>query len=76
MPTITTFLSTTTVEQADALQDSQTVTFKPRNFIPIPPFLHKPIQYLISKSNGNSILVLVECVKAVNYFDTLHAKDA
>ena len=42
--TITQILSTTTVEQADDLQDSQTVTFRPRNFIPITPFLLKPIQ--------------------------------
>ena len=44
VPTITQIFCTTTVEQADALQDSQTVTFKPRNFIPTPPFLLKPIK--------------------------------
>ena len=45
VPKIKMFLSTTTVEQADALQDRHTVNFKPRNFIPITLFLLKPIQY-------------------------------
>ena len=76
VPTITQILSITTVEQADALQDSQTVTFKPSDFIPIPPFLLKPIQDLISKSNGDSRVVLVECVKAVKDFDKKHANNA
>ena len=44
VPKITQILSTTPAEQADALQDSQTVSLKPRNFIPITPFLLKPIQ--------------------------------
>ena len=74
--TITQILSKTTVEEADALQDSQKVTFKPRNFIPIPPFLLKLIQYSISKSTGDSRVVLVKCVKSVKDFDTKHANDA
>ena len=76
MPTITQMLRTATVEQADSLKDSQTVTFKPRNFIPIPLFLIKPIKYSISKSYGYSRVVLVECVKAVKDFDKKHAKNA
>ena len=73
--TITQILSKTTVEEADALQDSQKVTFKPRNFIPIPPFLLKPIQYSISKPNGYSRVMLVECVKTVKDFDKKYAND-
>ena len=76
MPTITEILSTKTVEQADTLQDNQTVTFWPRNFIPIPPFLLKPIQDSISKPNGDSRVLLVECVKVVKDFDKNHANDA
>ena len=76
VPTITQILSTTTVGQADALQDSQTVTFKSRNIIPIPLFLLKPIQDSISKSNGDSRVVLVECVKSVKEFDTKHANNS
>ena len=52
------------------------MTFKPRNLIPILPFLLKPIQDSISKSNGDSRVVLVECVKAVKDFDKKHAKNA
>ena len=43
VPTITQLLSTSKVGQADYLQDSQTLTYKPRNFIPITLFLIKPI---------------------------------
>ena len=67
---------TTTVEQTDALQDSQTVTSKHSNFIPIPPFLLKSIKDSISKSNGDSRVVLVQCVKEVKDFDTKHSNDA
>ena len=73
---ITHILSTTTVEQEDDLQYSLTVTLKPRNFIPIPPFLLKPIQDSISKSNGDSRVVLVQCVKEVKDLDTKHSNDA
>ena len=76
VPTITQKFFTTTVEYSDALQDSQTVTFKPRNFIPVPPLILKPIQDSISKSNGDSRVVLVECVKAVKDFNTKHTKHA
>ena len=64
------------MEQADYLQDNQIVTIKPRNFTPIIPFLLKPIQYSISKSKGDSKVVIVECVKAVKYFDTNHENNA
>ena len=76
VPTITQIFSTTTVGQSDALQNSQSVIFKPRNFIPISPFILKPIQDAISKWNGDSRVVLVECVKAVKDFDTKHANNA
>ena len=76
VPTITQILSTATVEQADYLQYSQTVTYKPRNFIPITLFLIKPINDSVSKSYVDSRVVLVECVKAVKDFDTKHANNA
>ena len=52
------------------------MTFKPRNFIPNPTFLLKLIQDSISNSDGNSRVVLVECVKAVKDFDTKHSNNA
>ena len=76
VPTITQILCTTTVEQEDALQDIQTMTFNPRNFIQFPPFILQPIQDSISKSNGEYRVMLVKCVKAVNDFDTKHANYA
>ena len=50
--------------------------FKPRNFILIPPFILRPIQDSISKSNGDSRVVLVKCVKSVKDFDIKPANDA
>ena len=68
VPTITQIVSTTIVEQEYAIQDSQTVTFKPMNFIPNTLFLIKPINDSISKSYGDSRVVLVNCVKSVKEF--------
>ena len=75
VPSVTQILAVTSIENVDGLTDSATVTYKPRNLIPIPPFLLETIQTSISKSNGNSKPILVECVKAIKDFDTKHAND-
>ena len=74
-PAPTHILNVSSVEQVEALANSATVTYTPRNFVPVPPFLLEPIQKSISKSNGNSKVVLVDCVKAIKAFDQLHATD-
>jgi hypothetical protein len=74
-PTTTQVLAVSTEAEIDALTNSATVTYRPRNFIPIPPFLVDIVQNSISNSNGNSKYVLIDCVKAIKDFDTLHTND-
>ena len=51
-PTPTQILSCSNEAETDALMDSASVTFKPRNFIPVPPFLINAIHDAIGNSNG------------------------
>jgi hypothetical protein len=75
VPSPTALLSVSSSEEVDALTDSATVVYKARNLIPIPQFLIETIQNSISKSNGNSKLLLIECVKKIKEFDIEHAND-
>ena len=74
-PSPTNILNVNSIEQVDNLTDSVSVTYSPRNFIPIPPFLLNTIHNSISNSNGNAASVLVDCVKEIKTFDTDHATD-
>eukprot|EP00957_Ditylum_brightwellii_P095233 7253597-Ditylum_brightwellii.AAC.1 len=75
VPAVTTILAVETAEQVEALADSASVTYKPRNFIPIPPFLVPEVHKSIVKSNGDATSVLIDCVKAIKKFDTDHSGD-
>ena len=75
VPSPTALLNVSSEDEVTALTDSATVTYKPRNFIPIPQFLIETIQNSISKSNGKSKLMLIECVKKIKDFDVEHAND-
>jgi hypothetical protein len=74
-PSTTNILNVTSIEQVDQLTDSATVTYSPRNFIPIPPFLLKTVHEAISISNGHASTVLVDCVRDIKAFDTEHTND-
>ena len=50
VPTITNILKAMTSVEVDGLQDSAAQKYKPRNFIPIPPFLVLPIASAIASS--------------------------
>ena len=75
VPSPTALLSISSEDEVTALTDSATVTYKPRNFIPIPQFLIETIQNSIPKSNGKSKLMLIKCVKKIKDFDVEHAND-
>jgi hypothetical protein len=76
VPTPTSILANTTVEDIDGLTDGATTTYKPRNFmIPIPPFLMHSINSTIATSRGDAKMILVEVVNAIKEFDTVHAPD-
>ena len=76
VPTPTSILGITSVADIDGLQDGQTTTYKPRNFIPVPPFLIQAINSTIAVSRGDANAILVEVVNAIKEFDTVHAIDA
>jgi hypothetical protein len=75
VPTPTSILAITSVEDIDGLTDGVTTTYKPRNFIPIPPFLMHSINSTIATSRGDAKTILVEVVNAIKEFDTVHAPD-
>jgi hypothetical protein len=76
VPTPTSILAITSVEDLDGLTDGATTTYKPRNFmIPIPPFLMHSINSTIATSRGDAKMILVEVVNAIKEFDTVHAPD-
>lgn len=74
-PTPTNLHGITTIANVNELELSATITYKPRNFIPIPPFLLDTIQTTIEKHNGNALQVLLQSVLAIATFDTNHADD-
>jgi hypothetical protein len=74
-PTPTNLNGITTIENATDIEISATITYKPRNFIPIPPFLLEPLQKVIVDHNGDAKQALVQCAKAITAFDTTHTDD-
>jgi len=69
VPTITNILKATTSDEVDALQDSAAQKYKPRNFIPIPPFLVLPIASAITSSKGDTRAVFLEAISVCIAFD-------
>ena len=75
VPTANHVFGVSNVEDVDNLTESATVTYKPRNFIPLPPFLMEPIHDAITASNGDAKVALVACIKKIKKFDTDHNED-
>ena len=75
VPTANHVFGVSNVEDVDNLTESATVTYKPRNFIPLPPFLMEPIHDAITASNGDAKVALVACIKEIKKFDTDHNED-
>ena len=75
VPTFTNILAVMNIEEIEALMNG-TTTYKPRNFIPIAPFLCKAICELIERSRGDSKELLLEFVLAIKAFDSKHDTDA
>ena len=61
------------IKDIDNLIDSASVTFKTRNFIPIPPFLLDNVNEVTVLSDGDVILVLLKAVKGVKSFDVVNS---
>jgi hypothetical protein len=74
-PTPTAIYGLTTIESVANLELSATITYKPRNFIPIPPFLLETVHKTVLEHNGSANHVLLQCVKAIVTFDNDHSGD-
>ena len=75
VPTATNILAVTSIDEIEALTDG-TTTYKPRNFIPIPPFLCQDIGNVIVHHQGNCKQLLLAVVLAIKQFDTKFDGDA
>ena len=69
-------LAVTTTEEIDNLTASDTASYRARPFIPLPPFLARPVNQIISRSQGDIKLILLEVIRAIKEFDTTHDQDA
>ena len=76
VPTVNQIFGITKVEDITSMTESATtITYKPRNFMPIPPFLLDTIHEAISKCNGDANAALIKCIAAIKQFDSDHASD-
>ena len=69
VPTITNLLAVTSITDIENLTVSSS-TYKPRNFIPITPFLCKVVSESIETTKGNYQELLLAVVKEIKNFDT------
>ena len=63
-------------DKVDTLTTSDTVTYCPWYFVPIPPFLFNTVHKAIATSNGDAREVLDDSIKAVKTFDIKYQADA
>ena len=73
VPAIANVLGVQDSDAVDGLAVSATVKFRPRNFIPIPPFLLDTIHSTIELEKGDTKAVLINVAKKVKEFDTENA---
>ena len=75
IPTLSNLLGSKSADEIKTFTVSTRSSYRPRNFIPVPPFLMSPIQESIVSSNGDDIQALLSCINEVNKFDDLHKDD-
>ena len=76
VPTVTDILKASNLAEIDALTNGTTTTYKPRNFIPIIPFLCQDISEMILESQGDCKATLLKVIQSIKAFDTSHSGDA
>ena len=74
VPNITDMLNLDSAEDISGLTEGST-TFKPRHFIPIPNFLVKDLDEVISKNDGNKEMMIWATVQGIKKFDETHNGD-
>lgn len=68
-------LNCATLEDVKTLEDSDTVSYRARNFILIPHFLMQVVVLSISANQGNATKILLEVLSAIKTFDTTYGND-
>ena len=76
VPTTTNILQVATQEDIDALTNGASTVYKPRNFIPITPFLCKDVSESIEKNQGDCKQLLLQVVQSIKNFDTKNNANA
>ena len=71
VPNVTNIFVVTNIGEIQALTNG-TSNYKPRNFIPIAPFLCQAVSESIEKSRGDSEELLLAVILAIKAFDTEH----
>ena len=69
-------LSVSSIVELDALTNGASTTYKPRNFIPLPPFLCKDVSDAIVEHEGNVKEVFLKVVNVIKNFDMKFAGNA
>jgi len=75
IPTMPTLLAVTSEADIDALTNGASVSYQPRNFIPIAPFLCQAISECIGANEGDAKKVLERVVREIKNFDNIHNGD-
>lgn len=75
VPTATNMMRVTTEAQVSSLAAGARSVLKPRNFVPVPPFLLEAVFLGIDKDNGSAMKTLLRCIAAVKKFDEDHEND-
>ena len=68
-------LNCVTSDDVKALVESNTVSYRARNFIPIPPFLMQVVVSTIVANQGNAMKILLEVISAIKTFDANFSSD-
>ena len=68
-------MSCTSLEEVESLQGSDTQSIRPRNFIPVPPFLVRILSDSIAVNKANTSKIFFEVITAIKEFDELNDND-
>ena len=75
VPPIADLLIAKTRSDIENLKVSDTETYLPRNFIPVPPFLYEATSEAIDRSGGCIVAVLLQVIEEILEFDDIDGDD-
>ena len=68
-------MNCTSIENIENLAQSQSQTIRPRNFIPVPPFLVRTLNDSIAINKANTNQVFLDVITEIKVFDEVHKDD-